>query len=222
MTSPTMTVLPSPGATSLLSSPESITSTQSTRSCLRTPMLHIPTAFHHQASTVPREIDLITLPRTEPIQPTQPAEMKHNNFEMLVGILPLAYCTIILFPLNFWTEQNFISIFFQVAYQTIMTRTKDDLLDEIEAIRLSIERYNAWRERYLKWGFQYDWVTDVVRVRGCIVIPEMVPSLHLTVEDVNILPLQQHDKEPATWSQHEEPNKTTISIPNTFCISAYF
>ena len=91
-----------------------------------------------------------------------------------------------------------------------MTRTKDDLLDEIEAIRLSIERYNAQRERYLKWGLQYDWV------------PEMVPSLHLTVEDVNILPLQQHDKEPATRSQQEEPNKTTVSIPNTFHISTYF
>ena len=74
-----------------------------------------------------------------------------------------------------------------------MTRTKDDLLDEIEAIRLSIERYNARRKRYLKWGLQYGWVTG-----GCAVIPEMVPSLHLTVEDINILPLQQHDKEPAT------------------------
>ena len=101
-----------------------------------------------------------------------------------------------------------------------MTRTKDDLLDEIEAIRLSIERYNAQRERYLKWGLQYDWVTDVVHVGGCAVIPEMLPSLHLTVED--ILPLQQHDKEPATQSQQEEPNKTTVSIPNTFLISAYF
>ena len=79
-----------------------------------------------------------------------------------------------------------------------MAKTKDDLLDEIEAIRLSIERYNAWRERYLKWGLQYDWVTDVVLVGGCTVIPEMVPSLRLTVEDINILPLQQHDKEPAT------------------------
>ena len=103
-----------------------------------------------------------------------------------------------------------------------MTRTKDDLLDEIEAIRLSIERYNAGNERYLKWGLQYDWVTDVVYVGGCTVIPEMVPSLHLTVEDINILPLQQHDKEPATQSQQEEQNKTTVSIPNTFCISAYF
>ena len=101
-----------------------------------------------------------------------------------------------------------------------MTRTKDDLLDEIEAIRLSIERYNAQRERYLKWGLQYDWVTDVVHVGGCTVIPEMVPSLPLTVED--ILPLQQHDKEPATRSQQEEPNKTTVSILNTFRISAYF
>ena len=77
-----------------------------------------------------------------------------------------------------------------------MTRTKDDLLDEIEAIRLSIERYSAQRERYMKWGLQYNWVTDVVHVGGCTVIPEMVPSLRLTVEDV--LPLQQHDKEPAT------------------------
>ena len=103
-----------------------------------------------------------------------------------------------------------------------MTRTKDDLLDEIEAIRLSIERYNAWRERYLKWGLQYDWVTDVVHVGGHTVIPEMVPSLCLTVEDINILPLQQHDKEPATQSQQAEPNKTTVSILNTFHISAYF
>ena len=103
-----------------------------------------------------------------------------------------------------------------------MTRTKDDLLDEIEVIRLSIERYNAQRERYLKWGLHYDWVTDVVHVGGCTVIPEMVPSLRLTVEDINILPLQQHDKEPATRSQQEEPNKTTVSIPNTFHISAYF
>ena len=79
-----------------------------------------------------------------------------------------------------------------------MMRTKDDLLDEIEAIRPSIERYNAWRERYLKWGLQYNWVTDLVLVGGCTVIPEMVPSLRLTVEDVNILPLQQNDKEPAT------------------------
>ena len=78
------------------------------------------------------------------------------------------------------------------------------------------------RERYLKWGLQYSWVTDVVRVGGCTVIPEMVLSLHLTVEDINILPLQQHDKEPGTRSQQEEPNKTTISIPNTFHISAYF
>ena len=103
-----------------------------------------------------------------------------------------------------------------------MTRTKDDLLDEIEAIRFSIERYNARRERYLKWGLQYDWVTDVVLVGGHTVIPEMVPSLHLTVEDINILPLQQHDKEPATRSQQEEPNKTTVSILNTFRISTYF
>ena len=64
-------------------------------------MLHIPTPFCHQASTVPPEIDLVTLPRTEPIQPTQPAEMQHNNFEMLVSILPLTYCTIFLFPLKF-------------------------------------------------------------------------------------------------------------------------
>ena len=103
-----------------------------------------------------------------------------------------------------------------------MTRTKDDLLDEIEAIRLSIERYNAQKERYLKWGLQYDWVTDAVHVGGCTVIPEMVPSLHLTLEDVNILPLQQHDKEPATQSQQEKPNKTTISILNTFHTSTYF
>ena len=79
-----------------------------------------------------------------------------------------------------------------------MTRTKDDLLDEIEAIGISIERYNAQRERYLKWGLQYDWVTDVVCVEGCTVIPEMVSFLCLTVEDINILPLQQYDKEPAT------------------------
>ena len=79
-----------------------------------------------------------------------------------------------------------------------MIRIKDDLLDEIEAIKLSIERYNAQRERYLKWGLQYDWVTDVVHVGGHTVIPKMVPSLHLTVEDINIQPLQQHDKEPAT------------------------
>ena len=78
MTSPTLTVLPSPRATSLLSSPESITSTQSTRGHLRTPVLHISTPLHHRASTVPREIDLVTLPRTEPIQPTQPAEMKQQ------------------------------------------------------------------------------------------------------------------------------------------------
>ena len=71
----------------------------------------------------------------------------------------------------------------------------------------TLERYNAWRERYLKWGVQYNWVTDVVLVGGHTVIPKMVPSLHLTVEDVNILPLQQHDKEPATRSQQEEPNK---------------
>ena len=103
-----------------------------------------------------------------------------------------------------------------------MTRTKDDLLDEIEAIKVSIERYNARSERYLKWGLQYNWVTDVVCVGGCTVIPEMVPSLRLTVEDVNILPLQQHDKMPATQNQQEEPNKTTVSIPNTFRISAYF
>ena len=103
-----------------------------------------------------------------------------------------------------------------------MTRTKDDLLDEIEAIRVSIERYNAWRERYLKWGLQYNWVTDEVFVGGHTVIPEMVPSPHLTVEDINILPLQQHDKESAAPNQQEEPNKTTISIPNTFCMSAYF
>ena len=75
-------------------------------------------------------------------------------------------------------------------------------------------------ERYLKWGLQYDWVTDVVRVGGHTVIPEMVPSLRLTVEDVNILPLQQNDKESATRSQQEEPNKNTVSIPNTFHISA--
>ena len=72
-----------------------------------------------------------------------------------------------------------------------MTRTKDELLDEIEAFRLSIERYNAQRGKYLKWGLQYDWVTDVVHMGGRTVIPEMVPSLCLTVEDV--LPLQQHD-----------------------------
>ena len=53
MTSPTSTVQPSPGATSLLSSPESITSTQSTRSHLRIPVLHIPTPSHCWASTVP-------------------------------------------------------------------------------------------------------------------------------------------------------------------------
>ena len=46
--------------------------------------------------------------------------------------------------------------------------------------------------------------------------------ISLTVKDVNIVPLQQHDKEPATRNQQEEPNKTTISIPNTFLISAYF
>ena len=101
MTSPTSTILPSPGATTLLSSSESITSTQSTRSHLMTPVLHIPTPFRHWTSTVPPEIDLVTLPRTEPIQPTQPTQMQHNNFEMLVSILPLAYCTIFLFPLKF-------------------------------------------------------------------------------------------------------------------------
>ena len=71
-----------------------------------------------------------------------------------------------------------------------MTKMKDELPDEVEAIKLSIERYNAWRESYLRWGLQYDWVADVVHVGGCTVIPEMVPSLRLTVEDVNILPLQ--------------------------------
>ena len=64
-------------------------------------MPHIPTPFHHWASTVPPEIDLVTLPRTEPIQPMQPTEMQHNNFEMLISILPPAYCTIFLFPLKF-------------------------------------------------------------------------------------------------------------------------
>ena len=77
------------------------------------------------------------------------------------------------------------------------------------------------RESYLRWGLQYNWVADVVCVGGCTVIPEMAPSLHLTVEDASILPLQQPDKEPAARSQ-EEPDKTTISIPNTFRISAYF
>ena len=99
---------------------------------------------------------------------------------------------------------------------------KNELLDEVEAIKLSIERYNAERESYLRWGLQYDWVTDVVHVGGCTVIPEMVPSLCLMVEDINILPLWQPDKEPAAQSQQEEADKTTISIPNTFCISAYF
>ena len=102
-----------------------------------------------------------------------------------------------------------------------MTRTKDDLLDEIEAIRLSIERYNAWGE-VLEMGIAVQLGNRCSPVGGCTVIPEMVPSLRLTVEDVNILPLQQHDKEPATQSQQEETNKTTISIPNTFRISAYF
>ena len=99
---------------------------------------------------------------------------------------------------------------------------KDELLDEVEAIKLSIERYNAWRESYLRWRLQYDWVADVVCVGGCTVIPEMVPSLHLTVEDVSILLLQQPDKELAARSQQEEPDKTTTSILNTFYISAYF
>ena len=53
------------------------------------------------------------------------------------------------------------------------------------------------RESYLRWGLQYDWVGDVVFVGGHTVIPEMVPSLHLTVEDASILPLQQPDKETA-------------------------
>ena len=78
-----------------------------------------------------------------------------------------------------------------------MTKMKDELLDEVEAIKLSIERYNAQRESYLRWGLQYDWVADVVHVGGCTVIPEMVSSLRLTVEDVNILLLQQPDKEQA-------------------------
>ena len=103
-----------------------------------------------------------------------------------------------------------------------MTRMKDELLDEVEAIKLSIERHNAWGESYLRWGLQYDWVADVVCVGGRTVIPEIVPSLHLTIEDISILPLQQPDKEPAAQSQQEEPDKTTISIPNTFHISAYF
>ena len=103
-----------------------------------------------------------------------------------------------------------------------MTTTKDELLDKVEAIKLSIERYNAQRESYLRWGLQYDWVADVVHVGGHTVIPEMVPSLCLTVEDVSILPLQQPDKELAAQNQQEEPDKTTISIPNTFRISTYF
>ena len=71
-----------------------------------------------------------------------------------------------------------------------MTRVKDELLDEVEAIKLSIERYNAERESYFRWGLQCNWLADVVHVGGCTVIPEMVPSLHLTVEDISILPLQ--------------------------------
>ena len=86
----------------------------------------------------------------------------------------------------------------------------------------SARRYNAQRESYLRWGLQYDWVADVVHVGGCTVISEMVPSLHFTVQDVSILPLQQPDKEPDAQSQQEEPDKTTISILNTFHISAYF
>ena len=74
----------------------------------------------------------------------------------------------------------------------------------------------------MRWGLQYDWVADVVHVGGHTVIPEMAPSLGLTVEDISILPLQQPDKESAAQSQQEEPDKTTISIPNTFCISTYF
>ena len=74
-------------------------------------MLHIPIPFHHRASTVPPEIDLVTLARIEPIQPTHPPEMRHNNFKMLVSILALAYFTIFLFPLKFWTKFyfNFLS-----------------------------------------------------------------------------------------------------------------
>ena len=100
---------------------------------------------------------------------------------------------------------------------------KDELLDEVEAIKLSIETYNAQRESYSRWELQYDWVADVVHVGGCTVIPEMVPSLRLTVEDVNILPLWQPDKEPGAESQQEEPDKTTIPLfqihstyPHTF------
>ena len=62
----------------------------------------------------------------------------------------------------------------QATYQTIMTKMKDELLEEVEAIKLSIERYNAWRESYLRWGLQYDWIADVVHVGGRTVIPEMV------------------------------------------------
>ena len=127
MASPTPTVLASPVATSLLSSLGSIGSRQSTRSMARTPLAEIPIPSHHQASTAPRELGLVTFPRAKPIQQTQLIGMQDNKFDMLVSILPPS-CNTIFFSRN--CDFNISFNFFQAAYQAIMTGMKDELLDK--------------------------------------------------------------------------------------------
>ena len=106
---------------------------------VRTPLVEIPIPSCNWISTVPRELGLVTFLRAKTIQQTQLIGMWDNKFDMLISILPPA-CNTIFFSRNY--DLNISLNFFQAIYQAIMTRMKDELLHEVEAIKLSIDRYN--------------------------------------------------------------------------------
>ena len=105
-----------------------------------------------------------------------------------------------------------------------MTKMKDELLDELEAIKLSIE-IQCMERQLLEMGIAVQLGSRCGPCGRMYSHPRngSISSFEdVNIEDINILPLQQPYKEPAAQSQQEEPDKTTISILNTFRISAYF